>query len=130
MKHVNNKQVFNMTEIETIDDLVEHLKLLVEQMKHIHDMAVVAYIPLVDDLCSQKATQNEVEWMLDWLLMYAGDDRMLLLYKRVCRAYWQIYPDSIAFYIMEYRKEYDPESLIGTEYEHLLHENDFEEGQQ
>ena len=114
---------------QTIDDLVEHLKPLVEQMKHIHDMAVVAYTPLVDDLCSRKATENEVGWMLDWLLMYAGDDRMLLLYKRVCRAYWKIYPDSIAFYIMEYRKEYDPESLVGTEYEYLLHENDFNEEQ-
>ena len=62
---------------QTIDDLVEHLKPLVEHMKHIHDMAVVAYTPLVDDLCSRKATQNEVGWMLDWLLMYAGDDRML-----------------------------------------------------
>ena len=77
---------------QTIDDLVEHLKPLVEQMKHIHDMAVVAYTPLVDDLCSRKATENEVGWMLDWLLMYAGDDRMLLLYKRVCRAYWKSIP--------------------------------------
>lgn len=123
-----------MTDIEkkdnqTIDNLVEQMKPLIEQMKHIHDMAVVAYTPLVDDLCRRKATQNEVEWMLDWLLMYAGDDRMLLLYKRVCRAYWQIYPDSIAFYIMEYRKEYDPESLVGTEYEYLLHENVFDEEQ-
>ena len=109
---------------QQLDDLVNHLEPLIQQMKHIHDMAVVAYTPLVDDLCSRKATQNEVGWMLDWLLMYAGDERMLLLYKRVCRAYWQIYPDSIAFYIMEYRKEYDPESLIGTEYEYLLHEDE------
>ena len=114
-------------ENQTLDDLVEHLKPLVEQMTHIHDMAVVAYTPLVDDLCSRKATENEVGWMLDWLLLYAGDDRMLQLYKKVCRTFWQIYPDSIAFYIMEYRKEYDPESLVGTEYEYLLHENDFDE---
>ena len=112
---------------QTIVNLVEHLKPLVEHMKYIHDMAVVAYTPLVDDICSGNATRNEVELMLDWLLMYAGDDRMLQLYKRVCRAYWQVYPDSIAFYIMEYRKEYDPESLIGTKYEYLLHENEFEE---
>ena len=109
---------------QQLDDMVNHLEPLIQQMKHIHDMAVVAYTPLVDDLCSRKATQNEVGWMLDWLLMYAGDERMLLLYKRVCRAYWQIYPDSIAFYIMEYRKEYDSESLIGTEYEYLLHEDE------
>ena len=44
-----------------------------------------------------------------------------------CRAYWQIYPETIAFYIMEYRKEYDRESLIGTEYEYLLHEDEIDE---
>ena len=58
---------------QAIDNLVDHLKPLVEQMKHIHDMAVVAYTPLVDGLCTRKATQNEVEWMLDWLLMYRPD---------------------------------------------------------
>jgi hypothetical protein len=28
---------------------------------------------------------------------------------------------------MEYRKEYDRESLIGTEYEYLLHEDEMDE---
>lgn len=28
---------------------------------------------------------------------------------------------------MEYRKEYDRESLVGTEFEYLLHEDDDEE---
>ena len=107
-----------------MDALVKQLEPLIQQMRTIHDQAVVAYTPLVNDLCSRKATENEVEWMLDWLLMYAGDERMLQLYKQVCRAYWKIYPDSIAFYIMEYRKEYDPESLMGTAYEYLLHENE------
>lgn len=109
---------------QDIEKLVKNLEPLIQQMKIINDHAVIAYTPLVDDLCSRKASQNEVELMLDYLLMFAGDDRMLALYKRVCRTYWQTYPESIAFYIMEYRKEYDPESLIGTEYEYLLHEYD------
>ena len=107
---------------QDIEILVKDLEPLIQQMKTINDQAVVAYTPLVDDLCRRKAAQNEVELMLDYLLMFAGDDRMLALYKRVCRTFWQTYPESIAFYIMEYRKEYDPESLIGTEYEYLLHE--------
>ena len=32
---------------------------------------------------------------------------------------------TISFYIMEYRKEYDRENLVGTEYEYLLHEDDY-----
>ena len=115
-----NKQDDNLD--KDVKKLVKDLEPLIQQMKTINDQAVVAYTPLVDDLCRRKAAQNEVELMLDYLLMFAGDDRMLALYKRVCRAYWQTYPESIAFYIMEYRKEYDPESLIGTKYEYLLHE--------
>ena len=109
---------------KNVEKLVKDLEPLIQQMKIINDHAVVAYTPLVDDLCRRKASQNEVELMLDYLLMFAGDDRMLALYKRVCRTFWEVYPDSIAFYIMEYRKEYDPESLIGTKYEYLLHEDD------
>lgn len=109
---------------QDIEKLIKDLEPLIQQMKIINDHAVVAYTPLVDDICRREASQNEVELMLDYLLMFAGDDRMLALYKRVCRTFGQTYPESIAFYIMEYRKEYDPESLVGTKYEYLLHEND------
>ena len=72
-----------------------------------------------DPLCPlcvlRKATEKEVEWLLTWMLDFAGDERMLKLYKRVCRAYWQSYPETVAYYIMEYRKWYDPESLIIVE---------------
>ena len=109
------------------EKLLQEVSAIAHRLKELHNDAVIAYTPQVQELCDKKATQNEVEKMLDWLLMYAGDERMLKLYKQVCRTYWQIYPESIAFYIMEYRKEYDRESLIGTEYEYLLHEDEMDE---
>ena len=108
------------------ENLLQDLSAIAQRLKELHNDAVIAYTPQVQKLCAKKATQNEVERMLDWLLMYAGDERMLKLYKQVCRTYWKIYPESIAFYIMEYRKEYDRESLIGTEYEYLLHEDEMD----
>ena len=104
------------------DELAKKLEPLIQQLNGLNDQAVAAYAPLVDDICSRKATEKEVDWLLTWMLDFAGNERMLKLYKRVCRAYWQIYPETIAYYIMEYRKWYDPESLIGTEYEYLLDE--------
>ena len=104
------------------EELAKELEPLIQQLNGLNDQAVTAYAPLVDDICSRKATEKEVDCLLTWMLDFAGDERMLKLYKRVCRAYWQIYPETIAFYIMEYRKLYDPESLIGTEYEYLLDE--------
>ena len=105
-----------------VDEMVKGLEPLIQSMKALNNEAIAVYAPLVDDICSRHATLKEVERLLDYMLGFAGDDRMLLLFKRVCRAYWESYPENIAWYIMEYRKLYDPESLIGTEYEYLLNE--------
>lgn len=102
----------------------EFVKEIASHIRALNDMAVMEYTPLVDDICSRVASRNEVERMLDYLFDFAGNDKILLLYRRICRHYFQIYPESIAWYIMEYRKEYDRESLIGTEYEYLLHEDE------
>ena len=104
------------------DELAKKLEPLIQQLNGLNDQAVVAYAPLVDDICSRKATEKEVEWLLTWMFDFAGNERMWKLYKRVCRAYWHTYPETIVYYIMEYHKWYDPESLIGTEYEYLLDE--------
>ena len=106
------------------EKLLQDVSVIAHRLKELHNDAVIAYTPQVQELCAKKATQNEVGWMLDLLWSFAGDERILKLYKQVCRAYWKIYPETIAFYIMEYRKEYDRESLIGTEYEYLLHEDE------
>lgn len=90
-----------------VNELAKQLDQLNQKMKELQGQAVAAYTPLVEEVCSRQVTQNEVECMLDLLLPYAEDDRILSLFKRVCRSYWDIYPDSITFYIMEYRKEYE-----------------------
>ena len=116
MEEENSQSPFNEEEIHALAD----------QLKGIYDMAIAAYTPLVDDICRRRATQKEVDWLLTWMFDFAGYEPFLPLFKRVCRAYWQIYPETVAYYIMEYRIEYDPESLIGTEYEHLLREREAE----
>ncbi len=113
--------------MEKDDEYKDFVDGLVLQIQALNDMAVREYTPLVDDICSRIASQNEVERLLDYLFDFAGNDKILLLYRRVCRHYFKIYPESIAWYIMEYRKGYDRESLIGTEYEYLLHENEEED---
>ena len=91
----------------------------------IRERAAIEYTPIVEEFCARKhASENEVGRMLDHLFEFADDERILLMYKKVCRRFVYEYPETISFYIMEYRKKYDRESLIGTEYEYLLHEDD------
>ena len=92
---------------------------IVRHIKGLHDQAVAAYTPLVDDICGRIAPMNEVEWLLDYMFGFVGDERMLSLYKRVCRHYFEVYPEMVSWHIMEYRKVYDPESLPGYEGEDI-----------
>ena len=106
--------------MDDYDSLLESMNGIVEQMQGLADMAVVEYTPLVKDICSRKASQNEVGLLFDYMFSFLGDERMLQLFKHVCRHYFYTYPGLIHSYILDYRKEYDPESLKGTEYGYLL----------
>ena len=108
--------------MEDESGILNDIKDLAKQICQLNEEAYHVYKPLVEDICNRRAPKMEVERLLDRLFGFAGNDRILELYKQVCRSYWQIYPDSIAYYIMDYRKYYDPESLVGTEYEYLLDE--------
>lgn len=114
-----------MTNIDkqTEDNFQERIIEMVKALSDLQDRAVVEYTPLVDDICSRKATKDEVDYLLTWMFDFVENVRMLLLFKKVCRAYFYTYPETVAFYIMEYRKEYDRESLKGTKYEYLLEED-------
>lgn len=114
-----------MTTIDMQED-EEFMNGIMEMAKALSDLqerAVEAYRPLVNDICSRKAKEEEVDHLLTWMFDFVGNDKMLLLFKKVCRTYLYTYPEVVGFYIMEYRKEYDRESLKGTKYEYLLKED-------
>lgn len=95
---------------------------MAKSLSDLQDRAVEAYRPLVDDICSRKAKEEEVDHLLTWMFDFVEKEQMLLLYKKVCRTYFYTYPETVAFYILEYRKRYDRESLKGSKYEYLLDE--------
>lgn len=96
---------------------------IVNAISDIHDRAMSEYRPLVDDICSRKATEDEVGHLLTWMFDFVEDERMLLLFKKVCCAYFYTYPETVTFYILEYHRHYDKESLKGTKYEYMLDED-------
>lgn len=93
---------------EDSDDApLKDIKDIVEAFRGLYDRAYGAYLPLVDDICSRNAPKGEVECLLDYLLDFAGEDRMLFLYKRVCRKYFHRYPEMVANHICMWRDVYD-----------------------
>lgn len=90
------KQEESINQLE--DELTKELKPIIQLTNKIYDNAVVAYTPLVDDICRRRATEKEVDWLLTGMLDFDKDKRMAILYKRVCTAYREIYPETVAFY--------------------------------
>ena len=85
----------------------ENIYRLAEQIVQLHQEAYETYLSLVEDVCSRTVSEDELSHLLDYLLDFACDEKMLGLYKRVCRKYLDIYPGCIRDYIEAYREMWE-----------------------
>ena len=92
-----------------IDNVIDTIKEMASQFKKINEIAYNQYKPIVSDLCSRVAPLDEVEYTLDRMLDFCGDEAFLGLFKDVCRHYFNIYPEMIAYQINSYREIWDTE---------------------
>ena len=82
-------------------------KAIVERIQDISELSYNYYKPLVDSIIVEKASKKEVEHLLDYMLDVCHDDRMLNLFKKVCRRYYSLYPEMIASEILAYKEWYE-----------------------
>ena len=61
----------------------ENIYQIAEQIAQLHQEAYEVYLPLVEDVCSRTVSENELSHLLDYLLDFACDEKILRLYKRV-----------------------------------------------
>ena len=81
----------------------ERIYQIAEQIVEIHQKAYEFYWPLVEDVCSGIVSEDELSHLLDYVLDFTCDEKILGLYKRVCRRYLYIYPSCVQGYIEAYR---------------------------
>ena len=82
-------------------------KAIVERIQDISELSYNYYKPLVDSIIVEKASEKEVEHLLDYMLDVCHDDRMLNLFKKVCRRYHALYPEMIASEMLVYKEWYE-----------------------
>lgn len=88
--------------------MTEDLKPLIQKFADLQKEAYQAYKPQVESLISNQTTdENSIQRTLDFMLDFCGDSKMLLLYKKLCRYYWDINPQATADYINHYREMWD-----------------------
>ena len=66
-------------------------KAIVERIQDISELSYNYYKPLVDSIIVEKASEKEVEHLLDYMVGICNSDRMVELFKRVCRKYIYLY---------------------------------------
>lgn len=82
---------------------------IARQIVQLKQKSYAVYLPLVEDMCNRIVSEDEVAHLLDYLLDFACDEKILGLYKRVCRRYLYIYPSYIKSYVEAYREMWEDE---------------------
>ncbi|MFV8328466.1 hypothetical protein [Flavobacterium sp. ZS1P14] len=98
---------------ENLDNLIDQLKPLIAQIQQLQEQAYSICKPQVDDLIkTQTKDKNTIERLLDYLLDHCGNEKVLTLFKKLCRYYWDINPRATADYIQAYREIWEDDLPI------------------
>ena len=90
------------------DALVESISALAKSVQALHQQAVREYTPLVEAIVGSGSRDiYDIEHTLDGLLDFCDYEPALLLYKRLCRHYWETDPVATASYVYAYRDLWD-----------------------
>jgi hypothetical protein len=89
------------------------LRKLASGFKQLADQACQAYAPLIEDIIGAQCRDTQrIEHLLNGMLGFCFDDKMLAIFKRLCRYYYVIDPAATAAHVYAYRNMWDEKSLI------------------
>ena len=92
------------------DPLVRSIGELAKATRRLARQAVAEYAPVVDSILRSRCKNaRHIERTLDGMLDFCFDPNMLLLYKKLCRHYYDIDPSATASYVNAYRDMWDSE---------------------
>lgn len=98
---------------ENFDKVFHSIAKLAEESQQLASQAVAIYSPIVENIinCKSKDTK-QIELILTYMLDFCFDDKMLVLFKKLCRYYYFIDPEATSFYINYYREMWDSENEV------------------
>ena len=94
----------------------ENICRFAERIVQLHQKAYEVYLLLVEDVCSRTVSEDELSHLLDYLLDFVCDEKILGLYKWVCRKYLDVYPGCIRNYIEAYREMWEDEDSYSVDF--------------
>jgi hypothetical protein len=89
-------------------DLVNRIGELIKIRRVLSRNAAKQYSLEVDAILqAQSRDTSRIERCLDGMLDFCFDDKVLALYKKLCRYYFDINPKATVFYVNAYREMWD-----------------------
>jgi hypothetical protein len=83
---------------------------IAKSIQGLNQQAVREYTPVVESILhSHSRDVSHIEHTLDGLLSFCGYEPALVLYKKLCRHYWNLDQIATASYIETYREMWDSE---------------------
>ncbi|TVS20248.1 MAG: hypothetical protein EA424_04920 [Planctomycetaceae bacterium] len=90
------------------DELLSSVKELAVGLQALHRQAVEQLTPLVEGILRSRSRDvRHIERTLDRLLDHCGYEPAVLLYRRLCRHYWEIDPVATVAYVNAFRELWD-----------------------
>ena len=98
------------------DHLPQAILDLVDSMRELEQRAAPQYRPVVDGILRTGSHDAQhIEHTLDGLLDFCGHEPAVLMYRELCRHYWQFDEAATVFYINAYRERWDSDEQGGLE---------------
>ncbi|MDR1678641.1 MAG: hypothetical protein LBR81_02575 [Prevotellaceae bacterium] len=93
--------------------LTDDIREIAKELQAIYSQAESIYASAVNDIISRKSKkEKEIEILLDYMLDFAGDEKILALYRKLCRYYFDINPQATTEYIQLYKEMYDEDEKL------------------
>ena len=94
-----------------MDNLVQRVGELAEDAQKLATQAVQQYAAEVEAIVKvQSRDSRRIERCLDGMLDFCFDDDVLVLYRKLCRYYFAIDPETTASYVHAYREMWDEQT--------------------
>lgn len=106
-----------LNDMNDYDKLLRSVSAIAEQMRGLQAIVVAQYTPVVETIIATRSRDvRQIEQTLDGLLDFCGHEQALLLYRRLCRHYFDIDPAATAGYINAYRELWDSEPYVNKDF--------------
>lgn len=95
----------------TFDECSKEIQCLVKSLKQTYDKAYELYYPKANGIIRRlnkgyAVSEFKMDMFLDSILSFGDDDRILSLFKQVCRLSYRLYPQMITEYVELYKNLY------------------------